>query len=106
MMVRQLLQPMCFLQLAMAQDPDVKSPHRADWDGVVASAPDAYTVVFKLPHAYAPFLDNTTIGIAKTFVQSVQPDAFRLVRSTPTLSAVVRTNSKRTHGFDGRADAL
>jgi peptide/nickel transport system substrate-binding protein len=45
------------------QNPGVKSPHRADWEGVQASAPDSHTVVFKLPHAYAPFLQNTTLGI-------------------------------------------
>lgn len=49
--------------VSLAQNPDVKSPHRADWDGVVISAPDAQTVVFKLPHAYAPFLEDTTLGI-------------------------------------------
>src|SRR3989344_5291062 len=47
----------------LAQNPDVKSPHRADWEGVTASAPDKYTVVFKLPRAYAPFIQNTTMGI-------------------------------------------
>lgn len=46
-----------------AQNPLVKSLHRADWDGVSVSAPDAHTVVFKLPKAYAPFLQNTAIGI-------------------------------------------
>jgi peptide/nickel transport system substrate-binding protein len=45
------------------QNPDFKSTHRADWDGVAASAPDAHTIVFKLPKAYAPFLENTTLGI-------------------------------------------
>lgn len=46
-----------------AQNPLVKSVHRADWDGVAVSAPDAHTVVFKLAKAYAPFLQNTTLGI-------------------------------------------
>lgn len=46
-----------------AQNPDVKSPRRADWEGVSASAPDARTIIFKLQHAYAPFLENTTLGI-------------------------------------------
>lgn len=46
-----------------AQDPAIKSSHRADWEGVQVSAPDAQTVVFKLPRAYAPFLQNTTMGI-------------------------------------------
>lgn len=45
------------------QNPEVKSPHRADWEGVQISTPDDRTVVFKLPHAYAPFLENTSIGI-------------------------------------------
>ncbi len=46
-----------------AQNPDIKSQHRADWEGVAVSAPDKQTVVFKLPHPYAPFLENTTLGI-------------------------------------------
>lgn len=45
------------------QNPDVKSPRRADWDGVVVSTPDDRTVVFTLPHAYAPFIDNCSLGI-------------------------------------------
>ncbi|HEY4513985.1 MAG TPA: ABC transporter substrate-binding protein [Candidatus Paceibacterota bacterium] len=46
-----------------AQNPDIKSPRRADWEGVAITAPDERTVIFTLPHAYAPFLENTTIGI-------------------------------------------
>ena len=46
-----------------AQNPDFKSVHRADWEGVEISNPDERTIVFTLPHAYAPFLENTTIGI-------------------------------------------
>ncbi len=45
------------------QNPEVKSPHRADWDGVVLSAPDDRTVIFTLPHAYAPFIENCSLGI-------------------------------------------
>jgi peptide/nickel transport system substrate-binding protein len=47
----------------LAQNPDIKSPHQADWQGVIVSAPDKYTVVFKLPHAYAPFIQDTTLGV-------------------------------------------
>ena len=47
----------------LAQNPEIKSPHRADWEGVDTSAPDEHTVVFKLPRAYAPFIGNTTMGI-------------------------------------------
>lgn len=46
-----------------AQNPEVKSPRRADWEGVEVSAPDDRTVVFKLPHPYAPFIFNSTLGI-------------------------------------------
>jgi len=46
-----------------AKDPDIKSTKRADWEGVTVAAPDPKTVVFTLPRAYAPFLENTTLGI-------------------------------------------
>lgn len=46
-----------------AQNPEIKSPRRADWEGVSASSPDDQTIVFKLQHAYAPFIENTTLGI-------------------------------------------
>ncbi|MSR70498.1 hypothetical protein EXS62_00415 [Candidatus Kaiserbacteria bacterium] len=46
-----------------AQDPALKSPLRANWDGVVAEAPDAKTVRFILKSAYAPFIENLTLGI-------------------------------------------
>ncbi|HWO07410.1 MAG TPA: ABC transporter substrate-binding protein [Candidatus Paceibacterota bacterium] len=49
--------------VALAQNPDIKSPRRADWEGVAVAAPDEHTVVFTLPHAYAPFLENATLGI-------------------------------------------
>lgn len=46
-----------------AQNPEIKSARRADWEGVQASAPDSRTVVFTLPRSYAPFIENTTMGI-------------------------------------------
>lgn len=49
--------------IARAQNPDVKSVRRADWEGVVASKTDDSTIVFTLPNAYAPFLENATMGI-------------------------------------------
>jgi len=45
------------------QDPAIKSPLRANWDGVVVEAPDAQTVRFTLKSAYAPFIKNLTLGI-------------------------------------------
>lgn len=49
--------------VALAQNPDIKSPLRANWDGVQVATPDSRTVIFTLPRAYAPFLENTTLGI-------------------------------------------
>lgn len=45
------------------QDPALKSPLRANWDGIVAEAPDARTVRFTLKAPYAPFVKNLTLGI-------------------------------------------
>ena len=45
------------------QNPGIKSPRRADWEGVAVSAPDPHTVIFQLQRAYAPFIENTAIGI-------------------------------------------
>ncbi len=46
-----------------AQDPLLKSTQRVAWEGVIASAPDEHTVTFTLKQPYAPFLENTTLGI-------------------------------------------
>ena len=45
------------------QDPAIKSPRRADWDGVIVSKISDREVIFTLNRPYAPFLENTTIGI-------------------------------------------
>ena len=49
--------------IGLAQNPDIRSPRQADWVGVQVSSPDSATIVFTLPHAYAPFIENTTMGI-------------------------------------------
>ncbi len=46
-----------------AQDPLVKSPRRADWDGVRVEKVTDREVKFILQRPYAPFLENTTMGI-------------------------------------------
>jgi len=63
--------------IAAAQDPNLKSPQAANWTGVTVSSPDAHTVVFTLPHAYAPFIDNVTLGILpKHLWQNVSDEEF------------------------------
>ncbi len=46
-----------------AQDGRMKSPKRANWDGVQVEQVDNLTVRFTLRAPYAPFLENTTVGI-------------------------------------------
>jgi len=60
-----------------AQDPALKSPVRANWDGVVVAAVDAHTVQFTLKQPYAPFVENATLGILpKALWQNVSDDEF------------------------------
>ncbi len=49
--------------VTMAQDPMLKSPRRASWDGVAVEKINENTVRFTLPQPYAPFIENTTLGI-------------------------------------------
>lgn len=44
-------------------DPTLKSSQRANWDGVLIEKIDDRTVRFTLARPYAPFLQNTTLGI-------------------------------------------
>ncbi|MEX0917114.1 MAG: ABC transporter substrate-binding protein [Candidatus Paceibacterota bacterium] len=46
-----------------AQDVSLKSPRRASWDGVFVEEVNEKEVRFTLRQPYAPFLQNTTLGI-------------------------------------------
>ncbi len=46
-----------------AEDPTLKSPQHANWQGVTVNAIDARTVQFVLKTPYSSFLQNTTLGI-------------------------------------------
>ena len=45
------------------QEPFIKSLKRGAWEGVLVEAMDDRTIVFTLSQPYAPFIENTTIGI-------------------------------------------
>lgn len=47
----------------MAQNPTLKSPKRANWDGVFIEKINDREIKFLLKQPYAPFLENTTLGI-------------------------------------------
>lgn len=44
-------------------DPLIKSPSRASWDGVTVEKKDDTTITFTLKKPYISFMDNTTLGI-------------------------------------------
>lgn len=60
--------------IAKAVDPKLKSPELADWTNVRVEAVDSRTVRFTLSKAYAPFLDNVTLGILPAHIWSGIPD--------------------------------
>lgn len=58
-----------------AQDPALRSPVLANWANIRAEAIDARTVRFTLPKAYAPFLEDTTLGILPQHIWKNVSDA-------------------------------
>ncbi len=63
--------------VAKTQDPALKSPLKANWNGVVVEAVDQSTVRFTLRSAYAPFIENVTMGILpKHLWQNVTDEEF------------------------------
>lgn len=52
-----------FFTIEKAKDPTLKSPKRANWDGVDVEITSAKEIQFILRQPYSPFLENTTIGI-------------------------------------------
>lgn len=62
----------------LIQNPDTQSPLQSSWQGIKVSAPDARTVVFKLPGELASFPDNLTNGIVpKHLLGGVSPSDLR-----------------------------
>ncbi len=60
-----------------AQDISLKSPRRANWDGVTVEKISDREIHFVLKQAYAPFLENTTLGILPKHIwKNASPDEF------------------------------
>jgi peptide/nickel transport system substrate-binding protein len=53
----------------------------AAWQDVETQATDAYTVVFRLPQAYSPFLEQTTLGLLPSHLLDDLPPAQVIQRS-------------------------
>lgn len=54
--------------ISQIQDPMIKSPKRVSWEGVTALKIDETHLAFKLKAPYAPFLENTTVGILPSHI--------------------------------------
>jgi peptide/nickel transport system substrate-binding protein len=62
------------------QNPDVGSPLRSSWQGVKVSAPDAQTVVFRLPTPLASFIYGLSTGIIPQHIlKDVPAEEFRSI---------------------------
>ena len=60
-----------------AKDPKVKSPVASNWRGVEVKIVDAQTIQFILKTPYAPFIENTTLGILPKHIwESADIDQF------------------------------
>ncbi len=55
----------------------IKSPRRADWANITVKKVSSQQIQFILKHPYAPFLDNTTVGIIPKHIWGkIDPDQF------------------------------
>ena len=62
----------------LIQNPDVRSPLASGWQGITVTAPDAHTIVFKLPGTLASFPYNLTNGIVPQHIlASITPTDLR-----------------------------
>src|ERR1035437_6795752 len=60
-----------------AEDPTIKSPKQANWDGVTVRVVSDNEIQFILKQPYGPFLDNMTLGILPKHIwSSVAPEQF------------------------------
>lgn len=60
-----------------AQDQTLRSQKRASWDGVLVEKITDREIKFELEHPYAPFLENTTIGILPKHIwQEIDSEQF------------------------------
>jgi peptide/nickel transport system substrate-binding protein len=49
--------------IALIQNPELKSPLRGNWDGVIVEEVGEFELNIVLEEAYAPFMENLTVGI-------------------------------------------
>ncbi len=71
----------------LVQDPRYQSPLRINWQGVEVEKGEGRIIRFKLKNPYAPFIENTTIGILPKHIwEGIDPKKFPLAE--PNLKPV------------------
>ncbi len=59
--------------IGLIQNPELKSPLRGNWDGVVAAEVSEHELTITLTEPYAPFIENLTVGILPRTVWEALP---------------------------------
>ena len=65
------------------KDPIIKSPYKANWEGVNIEKIDEKTIKFTLKQPYASFLENTTLGIMPAHLWSGSPIELNNANTNP-----------------------
>lgn len=65
--------------ITLAKNPALKSPLRARWEGVNVTVLNEREIQFQLEQPYAPFLENTTLGILPKHIwDTISPEQLAL----------------------------
>ncbi|MDE2399955.1 MAG: peptide ABC transporter substrate-binding protein [Patescibacteria group bacterium] len=83
------------------KDSVIKSPHKANWDGVTVLKIDEKTVEFNLKKPYASFLENTTLGIMPSYLWGGSPIELNSENTNPIGSGpyMITNVSKQASGI-------
>jgi peptide/nickel transport system substrate-binding protein len=86
------------------QDPTVKSPKRTIWEGVVVKKIDSRRITFTLKQAYAPFIENFTLGILPRHIwKDIPSDQFsfseRNVEAVGSGPYAIKKVSRNSYGL-------
>jgi peptide/nickel transport system substrate-binding protein len=92
----------------LAQNPNIKSPHRLEWEGITMEKVSDYEVIFTLKQKYPLFMDNLTLGILPKHVwKNLTDEQFSLsdynihaIGSGPYKIDAIRTSSGIPYEFD------
>lgn len=85
------------------QEPNLKSPKRASWEGVLVEKVSDKEVLFTLDRPYSPFVENLTIGILPEHLWVDVPDedfAFSVLNTEPIGSGPYKIKSVKKDESD------